>query len=34
MAKHRTHGTEFERQAAQEFIAGETLHVAFSSIMP
>jgi transposase len=26
MAKHRTHSTEFKRQIAQEFIAGETLH--------
>ena len=26
MAKHRSHGIEFRRQVAQEFIAGETLH--------
>ena len=26
MAKHRTHGIEFKRQVAQEFLAGETLH--------
>lgn len=26
MAKHRSHSTEFKRQVAQEFIAGETLH--------
>jgi transposase len=26
MAKHRTHSIEFERQVAQEFLAGETLH--------
>src|SRR5271169_3737894 len=26
MAKHRSHSIEFERQVAQEFIAGETLH--------
>jgi transposase-like protein len=26
MAKHRTHSTEFKRQVAQEFLAGETLH--------
>ena len=26
MAKHRTHSTEFKRQTAQEFVAGETLH--------
>jgi len=26
MAKHRTHSTEFKRQIAQEFVAGETLH--------
>jgi transposase-like protein len=26
MAKHRTHSTEFKRQVAQEYIAGETLH--------
>jgi len=26
MAKHRTHSLEFKRQAAQEFLAGETLH--------
>jgi transposase len=26
MAKHRSHGIEFKRQVAQEFIAGETLH--------
>ena len=25
-AKHRAHSTEFKRQVAQEFIAGETLH--------
>ncbi len=25
MAKHRTH-SEFKRQVAQDFIAGETLH--------
>jgi transposase-like protein len=27
MAKHRSHRIEFKRQVAQEFIAGETLHV-------
>ena len=26
MAKHRTHSTDFKRQVAQEYIAGETLH--------
>jgi len=26
MAKHRTYSTEFKRQVAQEYIAGETLH--------
>lgn len=26
MAKHRIHSTEFKRQVAQEFLAGETLH--------
>jgi transposase len=26
MAKHRAYSTEFKRQVAQEFIAGETLH--------
>ena len=26
MATHRSHGIEFNRQVAQEFIAGETLH--------
>ena len=26
MAKHRTHSTEFKRQVAQEFLAGEALH--------
>jgi transposase len=26
MAKHRTHSTEFKRQIAQVFLAGETLH--------
>jgi transposase-like protein len=26
MAKHRTYSIEFERQVAQEFLAGETLH--------
>jgi transposase len=26
MARHRSHSTEFKRQVAQEFIAGETLH--------
>ena len=26
MAKHRTHSTEFKRQVAQEYLAGETLH--------
>lgn len=26
MARHRTHSTEFKRQVAQDFIAGETLH--------
>ncbi len=26
MAKHRSHGIDFKRQVAQEFIAGETLH--------
>jgi transposase-like protein len=26
MVKHRTHSTEFKRQIAQEFIAGEILH--------
>jgi len=26
MARHRSHGIEFNRQVAQEFIAGETLH--------
>ena len=25
MAKHRTYSTEFKRQVAQEYIAGETL---------
>jgi transposase len=26
MTKHRSHGVAFKRQAAEEFIAGETLH--------
>ena len=26
MAKHRSHGIEFKRQVAREFLAGETLH--------
>ena len=26
MARHGSHSIEFERQVAQEFIAGETLH--------
>ena len=26
MAKHRTHGIEFKRQVAQEYLGGETLH--------
>jgi transposase len=26
MVKHHTHSTEFKRQIAQEFLAGETLH--------
>ena len=26
MIKHRSHSVEFERQVAQEFVAGETLH--------
>jgi transposase len=26
MAKHRSYSSEFKRQVAQEFIAGETLH--------
>jgi transposase-like protein len=26
MVKHRTHGIEFKRQVAQEFLGGETLH--------
>ena len=26
MARHRSHSIEFNRQVAQEFIAGETLH--------
>src|ERR1700719_2034051 len=26
MARHRSHSIAFKRQAAQEFIAGETLH--------
>lgn len=26
MAKHRTHSTEFKRQVAEEYLAGETLH--------
>ena len=26
MAKHRTHSTDFKRQVAQEYLAGETLH--------
>ena len=26
MAKHRSYSTEFKRQVAQEFLAGETLH--------
>ncbi len=26
MTKHRSHSVEFKRQAAQEFISGETLH--------
>lgn len=26
MAKHRSHGVEFKRQVAQEYLAGETLH--------
>jgi hypothetical protein len=29
-AKHRTHGIEFKRQIAQDFIAGETLHTIAS----
>jgi transposase-like protein len=30
MAKHRSHSTEFKRQVAQEFIAGDTLHALAS----
>jgi len=26
MAKHRAHSTDFKRQVAQEYLAGETLH--------
>ncbi len=26
MARHRTHGIEFKRQVAQDYLAGETLH--------
>ena len=26
MANHRTHSSEFKRQVAQEYLAGETLH--------
>jgi len=26
MAQHRSHSTEFKRQVAQEYLAGETLH--------
>ena len=26
MAKHRIHSTDFKRQVAQEYLAGETLH--------
>jgi transposase len=26
MTEHRSHSATFERQVAQEFIAGETLH--------
>jgi transposase-like protein len=26
MAKHRTYSTDFKRQVAQEYVAGETLH--------
>jgi hypothetical protein len=26
MAKHRSHGVEFERQVPQEFITGGTVH--------
>jgi transposase-like protein len=26
MARHRTHSTEFKRQVAQDYMAGETLH--------
>jgi len=27
MAKHRCHSIEFKRQVAQEYLAGDTLHV-------
>jgi len=27
MTKHRSHSAAFKRQVAEEFIAGETLHV-------
>ncbi len=26
MARHRSHSTDFKRQVAQEYLAGETLH--------
>ena len=26
MARHRTHSTDFKRQVAQDYMAGETLH--------
>jgi transposase-like protein len=26
MSKHRSHGVEFKRQVAQEYLGGETLH--------
>ena len=28
MAKHRSHSVEYKRQVAQEFLAGETLHIS------
>jgi hypothetical protein len=32
MAKHRTRSIEFKRQVAQEYIAGETLRSARSTV--
>lgn len=33
MMKHRCHSIQFKRQVAEEFMAGETLHMASPSGM-